>query len=391
MSMAEEATTLQGPVIAGSSRIARVCGRGTSLAALVGRLLHLCQEGLTRMYLPDEHLFAFTLKRRSHGSLLREGRSTRYSAIAALGAMRLSDEAQRRIFVGRTAAEHCGQLIDRLTGATDPGDLALITWAAAEMGLPNLGVALNRLIAATREHADTTTVEAAWILTALVSARQKLADALDIERARARLLRAWSRESGIFAHATRPDLLAWYRSHVSDFADQVYPIQALSRYHAAVRDGPALAVAARCAEAICRLQGEAGQWWWHYDCRTGRVIEGYPVYSVHQDSMAPMALMDLLEAGGPDYSEAIRRGLTWLLCAPEVRQSLIDENSGVIWRKVARPGPKKLVRSIRAGASRLHPGLRFGWLDTLFPPTQIDFEERPYHLGWVLHAWLGHA
>ena len=60
---------------------------------------------------------------------------------------------------------------------------------------------------------------------------------------------------------------------------------------------------------ICELQGPDGQWWWHYDTRTGKVVEGYPVYSVHQDSMAPMALLDLEDAGGPQHSEAITRGL----------------------------------------------------------------------------------
>ena len=26
-------------------------------------------------------------------------------------------------------------------------------------------------------------------------------------------------------------------------------------------------------------------------------------------------------------------------------------------------------------------------MNTLFPPTAIDFEDRPYHLGWILYAW----
>ena len=34
---------------------------------------------------------------------------------------------------------------------------------------------------------------------------------------------------------------------------------------------------------ICTVQGNSGQRWWHYDSRTDRVVEGYPVYSVHQD------------------------------------------------------------------------------------------------------------
>jgi hypothetical protein len=181
------------------------------------------------------------------------------------------------------------------------------------------------------------------------------------------------------------------RNHVASFADQVYPIQALSRYHAVFGDERALAAANRCADAICRLQGPEGEWWWHYDVRTAGVVEGYPVYSVHQDSMAPMALLDLVEAGGVDHSEAIRRGLRWFQLQPVSRRPLIDDENGVIWRKLARREPGKLLRRIRAGTTSLHPGLRLGLLDRVFPPGTIDWESRPYHLAWVLDSWLGHV
>ena len=85
---------------------------------------------------------------------------------------------------------------------------------------------------------------------------------------------------------------------MGSFAAQVYPIQALARLHRSADDQEALAVANSVAAAICTAQGEAGQWWWHYDGRTGGVVEGYPVYSVHQHAMGPMALLDLAEAGG---------------------------------------------------------------------------------------------
>ncbi len=89
----------------------------------------------------------------------------------------------------------------------------------------------------------------------------------------------------------------WYRAHVGSFADQVYPIQALARLHGSAADPEALAVANAVAKVICDAQGPAGQWWWHYDSRTGGVVEGYPVYTVHQHAMAPMALLDLAERG----------------------------------------------------------------------------------------------
>jgi hypothetical protein len=49
------------------------------------------------------------------------------------------------------------------------------------------------------------------------------------------------------------------------------------------------------------------------------------------------------------------------------------------------------MRAVRAVASRLHEDLRLNWLEPAFPPRSVDWESRPYHLGWVLHAWLTQA
>jgi hypothetical protein len=173
---------------------------------------------------------------------------------------------------------------------------------------------------------------------------------------------------------------------VGCFADEVYPIQALARYGAATADSTSLAAANRCAARITELQGSAGQWWWHYDSRHDSVVEGYPVYSVHQHAMAPMALMDLADAGGNDHTPAIYRGLDWLTTHPEVFDELVDEPFGVIWRKVGRREPAKLVRKLNATTTSLRPGLTVP-TDRLFPTTVIDRECRPYELGWLLYAW----
>jgi hypothetical protein len=67
---------------------------------------------------------------------------------------------------------------------------------------------------------------------------------------------------------------------------------------------------------------------------------------------------------------------------------LIDDDIPLIWRKVARREPGKTTRTMRALLSTLNPSLRWKWLDAAFPATTVDWESRPYHLGWVLHAWL---
>jgi hypothetical protein len=167
----------------------------------------------------------------------------------------------------------------------------------------------------------------------------------------------------------------------------VYPIQALSRWFVASQDQTALAVANRCAHVIVDRQGPDGQWWWHYDLRDGSVVEGFPVYSVHQHAMGPMALHELHQAGGADHDAAIVLGLRWLETHPEVINELISERLNVIWRKVGRHEQHKVVRRIAALTTAGSPGLHLPLIDRVWPPTRMDYECRPYELGWLLYAW----
>jgi hypothetical protein len=177
------------------------------------------------------------------------------------------------------------------------------------------------------------------------------------------------------------------RKHIGCFADQVYPIQALSRWFVAGQDQSALATANRCAQHVVDRQGPDGQWWWHYDVRNGSVVEGFPVYSVHQHAMGPMALHELYEAGGDDHRAAIGLGLRWLDTHPEVIDELISERLNVVWRKVGRHEQHKVVRRLAALTTVGIPGFHLPLIDRVWPPGRIDYECRPYEFGWLLYAW----
>lgn len=194
--------------------------------------------------------------------------------------------------------------------------------------------------------------------------------------------------SGLFPHMLPASAAGRLRAHVGSFADQVYSTLGLARYSVATGDAAALDAADACGARICALQGPEGQWWWHYDARHGTVVEGYPVYSVHQHGMGPMALLDLREAGGRDHLESVIRGLEWIDRHPEVSGSMVDENENVIWRKAGRRELKKVARGISAATTAIYPGFTLPGLDTIFPPTRLDYECRPYELGWLLYAWL---
>jgi hypothetical protein len=337
------------------------------------------------MYEPSQRRFVFRV-RLDKGGLQREGLSRRYTAITLIG---LASEELRDVgdvLQGDDVMAVVDGLLAELPAVGGLGDVALTLWAAIAIGHANWGCALERLTQLADRLDQAPTVEVAWSLAALCHGLGGGAARSLRERLARGLLAALQSRSDLFPHRVRGT--AGLRGHVACFADQVYPIHALAGYHRISRQREALDVAERCADRICRLQGPAGQWWWHYDVRTGRVIEGYPVYAVHQDAMAPMALFALGQAGGTCHYDALRRGLGWLAACPELGSgTLIDAERGVIWRKVARREPRKLVRGVQSLAARVHPALRLPGTALLFPPVTIDWECRPYHLGWLLYAW----
>lgn len=362
-----------------------------AIASTVDRLIALALRGIPQMREAADAPFAQTTRLVGDSvapEIRREGANTRYGAIVALGASRLNDSAQRSLLQGQTARTMAGEVVAEALSGNEPGAIALAAWASAEIGnVRSQDAALTRLTALVATDAITATVDCAWALTALLAGRHVLNDRSLAHRMAERLMSAQGND-GIFPHVLPPGRLPWARSHVGCFADQVYPIQALARYHAATGRVDALEAANKCGHQICDLQGPEGQWWWHYDARTGRVVEGYPVYSVHQHAMAPMALLELAEAGGIDCSASIASGLRWLESHPEVGGALIRDDLGTVWRKVGRREPHKALRYVRSTATALHPSLRLRWLNLIFPARQIDYECRPYELGWLLYAWL---
>lgn len=369
-------------------RLDALAAASPAMRGRVDELIELAKRGLPFMH--EGGMFAHTVRRGGGGAAARvspEGDSLRYATNVALGVSFLDMAEQRRILGGRTATELALQCAGRARCCDDPGAVALAAWTAAEASDIHVAPLFDRLTDLLGSAAPVATVDCSWALLAATAASH-LADTQPLALvARDRLLAAQG-PSGLFPHHLPARSSGRLRAHIGCFADQVYSTQGLARLSLICRDPAALAAAEACAAAICRLQGPEGEWWWHYDTRTGTVVEGYPVYSVHQHAMAPMALLDLREAGGADHIAALVKGLAWLDGRNGSGRSLVSERDNVIWRKVARREPKKLVRAVSAATTALMPGLRLPGLDAIFPPGRIDHECRPYELGWLLYAWL---
>lgn len=358
----------------------------SDVSHVIDELRSLAIRSLGRMYRPEKRLFAFRLRKDGDGDV-REGVSRRYTATALIGLIGEDRGVVSEVLGGHCPMEVCGRLIEEITEMKELGEVALTAWAARVLDHPNASVAVETLQAMQPQPRRYPTVQVSWALTALSVNGSDATDTVLAKQIAEALMDYFRPESGLFPSGHAGKGLASLRASVSCFADIVYPIQALSHYHTATGDTRAAAVASRCADRMCELQGSDGQWWWHFDVRSGQVVERYPVYSVHQDSMAPMALFAVDHACGWDHSSSIRKGLHWLVDPAEKTPSLIDRERGIIWRKVARREPRKLTRSLQAVANCLHTKLRVPGVDTLFPPVSIDYESRPYHMGWILHAW----
>jgi len=353
--------------------------------SIINGIREIALRGLRRMYRPDVGLFLFRV-RQAGREIVPEGTSRRYTAITLIGLAGEEDPVISAVLSGGKLGEVCGRLADGIQQADNLGDVALAFWASCAVGYPDRAGLKERLVHLEKSRKVHPAVEIAWALAALCndpdSSSERLRKVLAM-----RLMASFNDRSGVFPHLVGENG-GGARSHVSCFADMVYPIQALALYHKLSGSRAALDVAGRCAGQICAKQGSAGQWWWHYDRRTGEVVEPYPVYAIHQDAMAPMALFDLHEAGGLDFRPSIGRGLDWLASSPELHGgSLVDTQADLVWRKVARREPGKFSRYAQALATRIHPSFRVPALDMICPPVSIDFEDRPYHPGWFLHAW----
>ncbi len=361
-----------------------------SIGDIVRQVRAIAIQSLPRMYYADQRLFAFRLRRNGDEGI-REGVSRRYTAIVLIGLADEGRDVTAEVLGGHRPEDVCTRLLEDIDAMSDLGEVALTAWAARALHHAKAPAAIRALRQREPWSRPYPTVELSWALTALVADGSEATDMAQAQMTARALLGTFRPQSNIFAHCSPGSEAPRLRAHVSCFADLVYPIQALSYYHRATGDAPAAEAAIQCANHTCQLQGAAGQWWWHYDVRTGRVLERYPVYAVHQHAMAPMALFALAKMCGQDHSASIGRSLRWLDSPVESTGSLIDTEHRVIWRKVARREPRRLVRGLQAVASCVHPGLRAPAVDLLFPPVAIDYETRPYEMGWILHAWpAGH-
>jgi hypothetical protein len=273
------------------------------------------------------------------------------------------------------------------------GDLGLLVWLCALVSPERLTEIdfrfdLKNALVHFHETRRGRTMELSWFLSGLAHQSLTCPDRLPHLRDTAletyHLLKKNQGEHGVFSHlAENGGWTGLMRGRIGSFADQVYSIYALAKFSRAYQVPKAIDRAMDTALTLCELQGPYGQWWWHYDVTTGKVLGQYPVYSVHQYGLAPMALLALGEETQSDFTPWIYRGLRWILGDNELEQDMRDCSTNVVWRYIYRNDYKKhwdiaLAVLMARGDAECHKQLA------------VLHECRPYELGWLLYALADH-
>jgi hypothetical protein len=364
-----------------------VSGTVKRIAVLVETAL----MGLPRMLDPESGIFVFTV--RPGGAA---GRSLRYTAISVIGLT----AAARAGFETRLDLDRLVRgLVERKREITSPGELGLVLWCLSdyhEEATPAHDEIVARIPTTAARLGGLTSTELGWLLSGLARTAQVAPGREDIaDKAHAvyTALRAnYTEATGLFCYGgrARGQLRRRLRRELGFFDNQVYGIHGSADYHRAFGDRDALGIAQRCVDQILHAQGPLGQWAWHYNVRTGAVVDRYPVYSVHQHGMGPMALNAVAEITGRGVDDALERSVAWVFGENELQRPMLDDERTLIWRSIRR----RLARGKLIHVFKLLSLVRLqrasnGLATMVNAPGQleIDLECRPYELGWLLMAF----
>jgi hypothetical protein len=360
----------------------RVGGRSPS------ELCDLAAAGLVAMLDPEAQIFCDIYNRTEQG-MTRERLSPRYTMMTLLGLHRYERSGRRSPVAIIPVLD---TLLRDTTWIGGAGDIGLFLWTCAELVPERLAEVYGKIGAqgALTRFSDGRqgrTMEVAWYLTGIancyLSGHGDLPGLAGQAETARKILEGNCGKSGVYGHLSRSRSLAGYfRGRIGSFADQVYPTIAFARLSQALQDNTARQMALRTAEKMCELQASLGEWCWHYDSVSGKVVSRYPVYSVHQHAMAPMMLFAASESAGRDFSDAIYKGLAWISGNNELRRDFVEPSLGLVWRCI-------YPNSTDAFLDAALRFLRFRRGTAPAHRLRVRYECRPYELGWLLYAFAG--
>ncbi len=350
----------------------------------IRNLIDLSLKGLEKMQRSD-NLFCY--KTVDDGNqILTKGKSVRYTLICLIGmakAIRCGYELPFK------PSDIWPALIANLNSQTlTTGDYGLYLWANE---LYNFGYTdrilsiLGQKLLSDKIVNHLTGMERGWIVYGLCLAAEKgYQDAYnELGKILSFIIHKTVAPSGLFFHTGSKN----FRSKFPCFATQIYCIHALIKASKTMNNKTYLRLAMNAADVLCQHQLSDGGWAWIMNTDNGSVAEPYEIYSVHQDAMAPMALIPLYEeTGNIAYLKKVLSGLIWIFGRNELSSNMINETGNIIFRSIRRkPVFSRLALYTNVLGNKLFNFSPFGRKAFV----ELNRTCRPYHLGWILEAWCG--
>jgi hypothetical protein len=349
-----------------------------------------CTQALAYLklaYDPERALFSYSTSLDEHDRIVNDFRlpeSLRYTITTYLGLA----EAQRC----HGPIDWFGDVTDRtdqflelhenaLRNPADQG-LLLVLLAAANPAHPAVQRALHRLeriLAGERTARRLNMQDLAWMLWGTSAwAGEGQADALAERLFDLIQSRYVHPATGLPRHS-----VARYRAHTVSFGSMVYFLRAMHEHSEALGSGVARDLFVAGVERMLGIQGPDGAWPWLIDVRSGMPFDIYPIFTVHQDSMAMLFLLPAERYGIAGVGEAIERSVKWNFGHNELSTRMIQsEPYPWIYRSIQRdersPRARRYLRGLGPATSRYPARSRH---------VCINRECRSYHLGWVLYTW----
>lgn len=176
-----------------------------------------------------------------------------------------------------------------------------------------------------------------------------------------------------------------YRRDLVSFGGTVYYLRALYEYGVLHNDEYALATFDWAVRRVMSLQGPQGEWPWMISVRRAAIVDPYPVFSVHQDSMAMLFLIPALERRIPGVERSIANSCLWVEGRNELAVNLVNQDPFFVSRSIQRsesaPRLRRYLRSIA--------GPKDSWPAAGERKVEVNPECRSYHIGWILFVWSG--
>lgn len=356
--------------------------------AALSRLLEGCVENLRLVHRSADGLFPYSsrLGGAPFANDYRQPESFRYTVNTLLGLL----EAARAGIAGvevaevdamtRTFLAHHGRSIE---SSADRGLLLLLL---SELGgfdqeTTELVGALGQRLGGDRSALNMQ--DAGWIVWGAAGAtRRQVPGAAELGRRTTALVEDEFVHpgSGMPRHTT-----ARYRRNVVSFGSFVYFLRAMREASVTFADARAEDLFRNGVRHALAIQGPLGEWPWMLDVRTGTPFDVYPVFSVHQDSMAMLFLLPALDAGVEGVAAAVGRSLDWCFGANESGIDFYRYDPFFAYRSIERadrsPRVRRYLRSL--GYSLTKRPATFGSAAN----ARLNDECRSYHLGWILYAW----